>query len=159
MVRSSYIIIVSGWEMTSQFWVQWSRFWMQWVTVVFDDVFFTSLWSDHHISSLYLVWEMTCQFWVQWWHFLTVKGNCCFWWCFYTSYINILSGMGDDVSILGAVVTFFGGDGLMLFLWCFYTWVRLDHHKSSLYLVREMTCQFLVQWSHFLEVMGFCCFF
>ena len=28
---------------------------MQWVTVVFDDVFFSSLWLDHHISSLYLV--------------------------------------------------------------------------------------------------------
>ena len=49
------------WETTSQFWGLWSHFWMQWVTNVFDDAFFTSLWSDHHISSFYLVWEMMSQ--------------------------------------------------------------------------------------------------
>ena len=36
-----------------------------------------------------------------------------------SSYIIIVSGMGDDVPILGAVVTLFGGDGLMLFLMMF----------------------------------------
>ena len=52
--------------MKCQFSGLWLHFWMQWVTVDFDDVFIISLWSDHHISSLYLVWEMTSQFWVQW---------------------------------------------------------------------------------------------
>ena len=32
-----------------------------------------------------------------------------------SSYIIIVSGMGDGVPILGAVVTLFGGDGLLLF--------------------------------------------
>ena len=31
--------------------------------------FYRSVWSDHHISSFYLVWELTSQFWVQWWRF------------------------------------------------------------------------------------------
>ena len=33
-----------------------------------------------------------------------------------SSYITILSSMGDDVPILGAVVTLFAGKGLLLFL-------------------------------------------
>ena len=36
-----------------------------------------------------------------------------------SSYIIIVSGMGDDVPIWGAVVTLFGGDGLLLFLMMF----------------------------------------
>ena len=85
MVGSSHIIIVSGMGddvpilgalVTLLEAMGYCCFWW---------CFYTSVWSDHHISSLYLVWEMTCQFWVQWWHFLTVKGNCCVWWCCYTS--------------------------------------------------------------------------
>ena len=36
-----------------------------------------------------------------------------------SSYIIIVSGMGDDVPILGALVTLFGGDELLLFLMIF----------------------------------------
>ena len=36
-----------------------------------------------------------------------------------SSYISILSGMGDDVPILGAVVTLLKADGLLLFLMMF----------------------------------------
>ena len=36
-----------------------------------------------------------------------------------SSYIIILSGMGDDVPILGAVVTLLKADGLLLFLMMF----------------------------------------
>ena len=36
-----------------------------------------------------------------------------------SSYIIILSGMGDDVSILGAVVTLLEADGFLLFLMMF----------------------------------------
>ena len=169
--------------MTSQFWVQWWHFWRQWVTVVFYGVFFTSLWSDHHISSLYLVWEMTSQFWVQWWRFwrqwvsihhygqIIILHHCIWYerWRPYfgrsgdafggngfllffmvflyigmvrSSYIIIVSGMGDDVPILGALVTLFGAMGNCCFRWCSYTIVWSDHHISSLSLVWEMTCQF-----------------
>jgi len=75
-----------------------------------------------------------------------------------SSYIIILPGMGDDVPILGALVTHLTAMGNCCFWWCFYTSVWSDHHISSLYLVWEMTCQFWVQWSHFLEAMGYCCF-
>ena len=43
-----------------------------------------------------------------------------------SSYIIILSGMGDDVPILGAVVTLFGGDGLLLFWMIFLGWFTLS---------------------------------
>ena len=36
-----------------------------------------------------------------------------------SSYIIIVSGMGDDVPILGALVTLFGCNGLLLFLMMF----------------------------------------
>ena len=36
-----------------------------------------------------------------------------------SSYIIIVSGMGDDVPILGALVTLFDGDWLLLFLMMF----------------------------------------
>ena len=75
-----------------------------------------------------------------------------------SSYIIIVSVMGDDVPILGALVTLFGGDSSCCFWWCFFTPVRSDHHISSLYLVWEMTCQFWGLWWHFLEVMSYCCF-
>ena len=149
--------------MTCQFWGLWWHF----LTVKGNCCFwwccYTSVWSDHHISSFYLIWEMTSQFWGLWSHFLTVKGNCCFWWCCYTSewsdhhisslclvwemtsqfwvqcwrfwgngillflimflyiivvrssYIIIVSGMGDDIPILGAVVTLFDGKGALLY--------------------------------------------
>ena len=46
-----------------------------------------------------------------------------------SSCIIIVSGMGDDVPILGAVVTLFVGDGLMLFLMMFLymSMVRSSH--------------------------------
>ena len=70
MVRSSYIIIVSGMggdvpilgalvtllEAKVYCWFWWCVY--------------TSVWWNHHISSLYLVWETTCQFRMQWWYFL-----------------------------------------------------------------------------------------
>ena len=75
-----------------------------------------------------------------------------------SSYIIIVSGMGDDVPILGALVTHFNAMGNCCFCWCFYTSVWLDHHISSFYPVWEMTCQFWGLWWHFLTVKGNCCF-
>ena len=66
-----------------------------------------------------------------------------------SSYIIILSGMGDDVPILGALVTLLEAMGYCCFWWCSYTSVWSDHHISSLYLVWEMTSQFWGLWSHF----------
>ena len=48
-----------------------------------------------------------------------------------SSYIIILPGMGDDVPILGAVVTLYGAMGNCCFWWYFYTLVWSDHHISS----------------------------
>ena len=67
-----------------------------------------------------------------------------------SSDIIILSGMGDDVPILGALVTLFNAMGNCCFWWCFYTSVWSDHHISSFYPVWEMTCQFWGLWWHFL---------
>ncbi len=116
--------------------------------------FYTSVWSDHHISSLYLVWEMTCQFWGLWSHFTGQRVTVDLMIFLYismvrSSYIIIVSGMGDDVPILGALVTLYGATGNCCFWWYFYTSVWSDHHISSLYLVWEMTCQFWGLWSHF----------
>jgi len=63
-----------------------------------------------------------------------------------SSYITILSGMGDDVPILGALVTHFNAMGNC----CFYTSVWLDHHISWFYPVWEMTSQFWGLWWHIL---------
>ena len=46
--------------------------------------------------------------WLLWWVSKGLLSN-----------IIILSGMGDDVPILGALVTLFGGDELLLFLMIF----------------------------------------
>ena len=104
-----------------------------------------------HTSSMYLVWEMTSQFWVQWSHFTGQWVTVVFDDILYismvrSSFIIILSGMGDDIPILGALVTLFNAMSNCCFWWCFYTSVWLDHHISSLYLVREMTSQFWGQW-------------
>ena len=66
-----------------------------------------------------------------------------------SSYIIIVSGMGDDVPIWGALVTLYGAIGYCCFWWCLYTSVWSDHHISSLYLVWEMTCQFGGLWWRF----------
>ena len=66
-----------------------------------------------------------------------------------SSYIIIISGKGDDVPILGAVITLLKAGGLWLFLMMLLSSVWSDHHISSFYLVWEMTSQFWVQWSHF----------
>ena len=66
-----------------------------------------------------------------------------------SSYIIIISGMGDDVPILGALVTLLTAMGYCCFWWCFYTSVWSVHHISSLYLVWEMTSQFWGLWSRF----------
>ena len=76
-----------------------------------------------------------------------------------SSYIIILSGMGDDVPILGALVTLFNAMGNCCFWWCFYTSVWSDHHISSFYPVWEMTCQFWGLWSCFLGQSVYCCFY
>ena len=156
MVRSSYIIILSGMGddvpilgavVTLLEAMGYCSFWW---------CFYTSLWSDNHISSFYLVWEMTSQFWVQWWHFLEVKGNCCFWWCCYTSVWSLTIG---QIIIYHHCIWYgrwrpnFGCSGdtfkgwwvICRFWWCFYTSVWSDHHISSLYLIWEMTSQFWVQ--------------
>ena len=49
-----------------------------------------------------------------------------------SSYIIIVSDMGDDVPILGAVVTLFGGDGLLLFLMMF---LHISMVRSSYILI------------------------
>ena len=79
--------------------------------------------------------------WLLWWQ---SKG-------FLWSYIINVSGMGDDVPILGALVTLLTAMGYCCFWWCFYTSVWSVHHISSLYLVWEMTCQFWVQRWYFLR--------
>ena len=60
-----------------------------------------------------------------------------------SSYIIIVSGMGDDVPILGALVTLLKAMG-----YCYFFDVSIHHygHMSSLFLVWEMTCQFLGLW-------------
>ena len=50
-----------------------------------------------------------------------------------SSYIIIVSSMGDDVPILGALVPLLEAMGCCCFWWCFYTSLWSDHHKSSLY--------------------------
>ena len=62
---------------------------------------------------------------------------------------SLSSGMGDDVPILGALVTLLEAMGYCCFWWCFYTSVWSDHHISSLYLVWEMMSQFWGLWSRF----------
>ena len=57
--------------------------------------------------------------------------------------------MGDDVPILGALVTLLEAMGNCCFWSCFYLSVWSDHHISSLYLVWEMTSQFSGLWSRF----------
>ena len=74
----------------------------------------------------------------------------------------IASAIGPHVPNLGAVVTLFGVDGLLLFLMVF-------HHKSMvrssymmitifIYCYRDPMSQIWVQWSHFSALMGYCCF-
>ena len=128
---------------------------MQWVTVVFYDVFFTSLWSDHHISSLYLVWEMTCQFWVQWWRFWMQWVAVVFYDVFFTS-------LWSDHNISSLYLVWEMTCQFWVQWWrfsmqwftvvfddVFFTSLWSDHHISSLYMVWEMTSQFWVQWSRF----------
>ena len=76
-----------------------------------------------------------CCFW--WYIYLEAMGNCCFWWCFLyitmvrSSYIIIVSGMGDDVPTLGAVVTLLEA----IVYWCFDD-VSIHHYgQIIIYLV------------------------
>ena len=66
-----------------------------------------------------------------------------------SSYIINVSGMGDDVPILGALVTLFGGDELLLFLMMFLYISMVG--SSNIIILSGMghTCQFWVLWSHF----------
>ena len=64
--------------------------------------------------------------------------------------------MGDDVPILGALVTL-KGYGLLLFL-MMLIYISMVRSSYIINLVWEMTSQFWVQWSHFLEVRGYCWF-
>ena len=92
--------------------------------------FYTWVWSNHHISSLYLVWEMTCQFWGLWWQWVTVVFDDisihqygqiiiyhhCIW---YGRWSAIYWGSGDA----------FKGNGLLLFLLMFqYIIMVICHH-------------------------------
>ena len=96
--------------------------WLLWS--VYDGL----LWSVKNgllwIGKNGLLWYMvhTCQFGVQWWHFLTVKGNCCFLWCFYTSvWLDHLISSFYLVWVIRA--NFWGsghalwGNGLLLFFY------------------------------------------
>ena len=70
-----------------------------------------------------------------------------------SSYIIIVSSMGDDVPILGALVTLLKAMGYCHFWWCCYTSVRSDHHISSLWRVNELMCQFLGLLSHISKLL------
>ena len=69
---------------------------------------------------------MTCQFGVQWWHFLTVKGNCCFWWCFYTSVW--LDHLISSFYLVWVIRANFGGSGDAFWRW----WVTVVFDDISI---------------------------
>ena len=140
IVSSSYIIILSGMGHTCQFWGLWSRFMGQWVTVVFYGV------SIHQYSQFIIYHH--CIWYGRWRANLGGSGDAFKgWWVTvvfdgvslhqYGQIIiyHLVSGMGDDVPILGAVVTLLKADGYFCFWWCFYISVWLDHLISSFYLV------------------------
>ena len=117
--------------------------------------FYTSLWSYHHISSLYVVWEMMCQFWVQWWRFWRQLVTVVFYYVSIHHYGQII--IYHHCIWYGRWCANFGCSGdtfkgwwvTVVFNDVFYTSVWSDHYISSLWVVWEMTCQFRVQWWHF----------
>ena len=75
-----------------------------------------------------------------------------------SSYIVIVSGMGDDVPILGALVTLFGGDELLLFLMIF---LYISVVRSLYIIIVAGMGDDVPIWGALvtlLEAMGYCCF-
>ena len=74
-----------------------------------------------------------------------------------SSYIIIVSGMGDDVPILGALVTLFGGDELLLFLMMF---LYISMVRSSCIIISGMgdDVPILGALVTLYGAMGNCCF-
>ena len=75
-----------------------------------------------------------------------------------SSYIIIVSDMGDDVPILGAVVTLLKADGLLLFLMMF---LYISMVRSSYIIILSgMRDDVLILGAPvtLLNAMGFCCF-
>ena len=75
-----------------------------------------------------------------------------------SSYIIIVSGMGDDVPILGAVVTLLKADGLLLFLMMFLYIIMV---RSSYIIIVSGMGDDVPIWGALvtlLNAMGNCCF-
>ena len=75
-----------------------------------------------------------------------------------SSYIIIVPGMGDDVPILGAVVTLLKADGLLLFLMMFLyiSMVRSSYIIIISGMVDDVPILGAVV--TLLEAIGYCCF-
>ena len=75
-----------------------------------------------------------------------------------SSYIIIVSGMGDDVPIWGAVVTLFDGDWLLLFLMMFLYTIMVI---SSYIIILSGMGDDVPIWGALvtlLNAIGYCCF-
>ena len=120
-----------------------------WVIVVLDDVSIHQYGRIIILSSVYLVWEMTSQFWGLWSHFLTVKGNCCFWWCCYTSvwsdHHTMVYNKNPPILILSLQISFrvvtnkyvsikikkcITSETQVVFLCIHFMWLSSDYHVA-----------------------------